>query len=256
MCGMKNDQNILIELSEISPFLAGIHKRNVFSVPEGYFDSLAEDIQEGILTQGLHENVYQHIPQEVPEGYFDGLSSQIFQKINELAEEKNKSTFDLMRIVGNDNIFTVPSNYFQELPSKILRRIKSDEASPAKIVSIRKGWMRYAAAATVAAIVLVTSFFIVNTGDENRFSVVNSQTVHDPAALQFNSEQKFNEGIASLSDEEIVNYLQDNGSILDNQLLIKNTDVSEMPDQSEYLMDEQALNNYLDKINNKSPEKQ
>lgn len=253
---MKNNQDILKELNEISPFLAGIPRRNVFSVPEKYFDSLAEDIREGILTQGLHENVNQHKTQKVPEGYFDGLSSQIFQKIKELPEEKNRLTFDLMRIVGNDNIFTVPNNYFEELPSQILGRIKSDEASPAKVVSIGKGWMRYAAAAMVAAIVLVTSFFIVNTGDENGFSVVNSQTVHDPAALQFNSEQKFNEGIASLSDEEIMDYLQDNGSILDNQLLIKNTDVSEMPDQSEYLMDEHALNNYLNKINNKSPEKQ
>ena len=253
---MKNDQNILIELSEISPFLAGINKRNVFSVPEGYFDSLSEDIQESIITRGLHKNVNHRNIQEVPKGYFDGLSAQIFQKIKDLSEEKNETAFDLMRIVGNDNIFTVPNNYFEELPAQILDRIKINKASPAKVVSIGKGWMRYAAAATVAVVVLVTSFFIVNTGDENGFSVVNSQTVHDPAALQFNSEQKFDEGIASLSDEEIENYLQDHGTILDNQLLIKNTDVSEMPDQSEYLMDEHALNNYLQKINNKSPEKQ
>ena len=41
---MKLSSDILDELKELSPFLAGMKKTNVFSVPDGYFDSLCETI--------------------------------------------------------------------------------------------------------------------------------------------------------------------------------------------------------------------
>lgn len=251
---MKNEQTILEELNGISPLLAQIPRVNVFSVPENYFDSLSEDITDEILTQQLGD--IKHVsPQQVPEGYFNNLSSEILQKINDLPEKMSADEFDLMRIVGNDNVFTVPSNYFEDLSSEIISKIKA-ESTPAKVVPFRKNWMQMAAAASIAAIILISSIFIFKPSHQKGFSVVNRHTVDDPAALKYNSEKKFNEGIASLSDDEIVNYLQDHGNILDNELLIKNTDVSEMPDQTEYLLDEQTLTNYLEKINDKSFEKQ
>ena len=36
-------------------------------------------------------------------------------------------------------------------------------------------------------------------------------------------------GIAKLSDDDIAKYLEKNGNVMDNELLINNTDVSEMP---------------------------
>ena len=51
-----------------------------------------------------------------------------------------------------------------------------------------------------------------------------------------------------LSDDDIIKYLEKNGNIMDNELLTNNTDVSEMPNQDDYLNDENTLNQYLDKI--------
>ncbi|WP_204269870.1 hypothetical protein, partial [Klebsiella michiganensis] len=79
-------QTISDELKGISPLLAGIPGHTLFSVPDGYFDGLAERIMQQIrlLEQGsaqgeletiaplLHtmsrKNVY-----AVPEGYFDNM---------------------------------------------------------------------------------------------------------------------------------------------------------------------------------------
>ena len=57
-----------------------------------------------------------------------------------------------------------------------------------------------------------------------------------------------NAGIAKLSDADIVKYLEKNGNVMDNELLINNTDVSELPSSTDYLTDENTLNKYLNKI--------
>ena len=41
---MKRSNEISEELNNISPLLAGMEKRNVLSVPEGYFDVLSIDV--------------------------------------------------------------------------------------------------------------------------------------------------------------------------------------------------------------------
>jgi len=251
---MEKNQEILDELQAISPFLATISRENVFTVPENYFENLHESVFEKLLTVEFDEVKLINKKPDMPDGYFDGLSNQIMQKVKELPSEQ--STFDLRKIVGNENVFSVPPDYFNELPVAIMARISASKKQPAKVVSMRTSWMRVAAAAVVAAVIFMGAFFMINSGNNGGFSAINSKTVQDPAALKYNSEKKFDEGIASLSDEEIVNYLQQHGNILDNELLLKNTDVSEMPDQMEYLLDEEALSNYLNKINNKSLEKQ
>ena len=47
---MKFSAEILEELNKVSPLLAGLEKKNVFSVPEGYFDMLTISILKNINT--------------------------------------------------------------------------------------------------------------------------------------------------------------------------------------------------------------
>jgi hypothetical protein len=67
-------------------------------------------------------------------------------------------------------------------------------------------------------------------------------------AFQYKTEADLNAGIAKLDDADIAKYLEKNGSVMDNELLINNADESGLPSSTDYLIDENTLNEYLDKI--------
>src|ERR1700728_2394766 len=88
-----SSNDILKELKELSPLLADMEKGNVFTIPDGYFESLAGNIlakiKDGevihadelrelsaVLYSIQNENVY-----KVPYGYFDGIADTILQKV-------------------------------------------------------------------------------------------------------------------------------------------------------------------------------
>ena len=71
--------------------LSKLRKENPFSVPENYFDSLADQVQQKINVlpdweKSGSENLF-----KVPDGYFDSLPSSIQQRI---ADEKRKNVFE------------------------------------------------------------------------------------------------------------------------------------------------------------------
>lgn len=260
---MINDPNILKEIEEISPLLARLQGENVFKVPEGYFSGLSEKLLELVNYSAIPTNT-QNNTQEVPNGYFENLSTSIMQRIrkeplNEESgiEENELVGYPVLMVEGKQNVFTVPKAYFDNLSEVILNGIRKEEK--AKVVSIfaHKVW-RYAAAAVITIGIFTTTYFVFikQNNENNGFAVVNKNTVPDPAALKYNSTKAFNEGIASLSDDEIVGYLENHGNILDNDLLIKNIDTDELPDVTDYLISDEALTNYLEKINNKDSQKQ
>ena len=72
------------ELSQLSPFLAGISRKMPYAVPEGYFEStienlsaLTSDEDSLVLSFISRENVY-----EVPLGYFANFPEQIMEKLS------------------------------------------------------------------------------------------------------------------------------------------------------------------------------
>lgn len=255
---MINDPNILKEIEEISPMLARLHGTNVFKVPDGYFTELSERILDVVTFSNIGSLSRDKI-QDVPVGYFETLSSSIMQRIKaETVEDENElGSYPALEALGRHNVFEVPEGYFDNLSVNIIGTIKRE--SPAKVIPIfaRKVW-RYAAAAVIAFGLFTTSYFVFirpNQG-KNGFAAINKNTVSDPAALKYNTSKAFNEGIASLSDDEIVGYLENHGNILDNDLLMKNIDTDELPDVTDYLISDEALTNYLDKINSQETQKQ
>ena len=143
-----------------------------------------------------------------------------------------------------ENVFTIPKGYFESFADDVLEKIKPQ---PAKIVTMkkRKSWWKYAAAAVVTGAIAITSLQIFNSSG-NKFLASVSPDIK--ASFQYKTEAQVDAGIAKLSDDEIIKYLENNGNVMDNEILINNTDVSEMPSQSDYLSDENTLNAYLDKI--------
>ena len=246
---MENSKEILNELIDISPSLAKMEKVNVFSVPEGYFLGLDEKIATTVFLQQDKKTAFR----KVPEGYFDSLSSQILSKIKkeeDSADEEIKSISPALHYLKEENVFDVPEGYFDDLSSKILSRIKGEKAKVVSFNSSRR-WGRYAAAAIVAGIITVFSFLYFNNQNQdiNKSKIAATELPgYMQLASQYKTTKEIDQGIASLSDDEIAKYLEKNTNILDDEDLIKNTNTKELPTPDDYLIDNNTLNNYLQKI--------
>jgi hypothetical protein len=236
--------DILNELKTISPFLATLEKVNVFQVPEHYFSDLYKRISISVF---LHQDE-KDTSQRVPEGYFDSLSDRILSKIKnenqQNATEEIKQISPALYYLKNENVFDVPENYFADLSDKINNKIHHNDTKVISINSVRR-WWKYAVAAVVAGVVAISSLQIFN----HQTSKEKIASNYIQLSAQYKTPEKLNEGIASLSADEIAKYLEKTGNILDEETLIKDTDTTNLPSTDDYLTDENALNNFLNSIN-------
>jgi hypothetical protein len=254
---MEKSTEILNELRNISPSLAEIEKVNVFTVPEGYFVGLDEKIATTVFLQVDKKDNFQ----KVPEGYFDSLSSKILSRIKEeeeTADSEIKSISPALHYLKEEEVFAVPEGYFDDLSDRILNKIKGGNAKVVSFDSVKK-WWKYAAAAVIAGIITIASLQLFNIQDTTSGDNIAASAGNLPAYVQLASHYKtpkqLDQGIASLTDDEIAKYLEKNTSILDDETLVKNTDTKELPTPDDYLLDDNALDNYLQKINVESTNK-
>ncbi|MEP6948824.1 MAG: hypothetical protein ABI863_06105 [Ginsengibacter sp.] len=259
------------ELRSFSPMLYALKGENVFSVPNGYFESFVENTVERLKQQpadsesaeeelrGLSpmlyalkgENVF-----SVPNGYFESFANNTVERVQQLpvatesAEEELHQLSPVLYALKGENVFSVPDGYFESFAGNVLDKVKPQAA---KIITMKKrnSWLRYAAAAVITGAIAVSSLQIFNSSDNGK-----STLPYDvQASFQYKTQDDLNAGIAKLSDDDIIKYLEKNGNITDNELLTNDIDVSEMPSQADYLNDENTLNTYLDKIDAESADK-
>jgi hypothetical protein len=284
---MKRSDDILNELNELSPLLAGIDCKNVFSVPEGYFNTVADTVLVCVNAVAPSN----HTESDVPAGYFDTLASNILGKINgtvanELSEIapflagiKKENPFkvpknyfeqlpsDVVAIMQEEKIpvvlqdakalqsFTVPQGYFENLSADILSKVKND--SGAKVITMPKRMnllVKYAvAAAIIGAVALGVYKFTNNTsiisGSEN---LVKIDSVITKGMTIAADTQKFDETLGNLDEEAISKYLEQNASESDMALLSSGIDEGTLPTQEDYLTDEKTLDNFIEEISSKN----
>lgn len=243
---MKISEEILNELKEISPVLAKMDRDNPFSVPEGYFSALSDRLLINIKIYAEQADTSINSAR-VPDGYFNDLSSQILNEIKN--QDKSVEEFTLLSSLRDKNVFSVPEGYFESLSDQVLSKIAHRTT---KVISI-KSWMKYAAAAVIAGVMAITGLQIYNGSDANKQVASNDKLpTYIQSSFQYKTLAQVNEGIASLSDDQIVKYLEKHGNIIDNDLLVKDVNADELPAARDYLNDENTLGNYLDKIDNVS----
>lgn len=237
---MKFSTEIFDELKLVSPLLADIEKRNVFSVPEGYFEVLAINVLKGIRA-GTNLDIDKL---SVPEGYFENLSSLVLTKIKSLEQDdpanELRSLSPMLYSIQNENVYTVPTGYFRDLQYEILYKVKPQ----AKVVALSKSnsiW-KYAAAAVVTGFIGLSSLMMFNSSGTS----ANSDTkLLIQTANQFTNEQQINGAIATLSEDEIIKYLERTGTDIDNEALATGIDANELPESTDYMLDEKTLDTYL-----------
>lgn len=237
---MFNNAMIYNELKELNSLLANISNKNIFRVPDHYFDSLSADILHGIYNKDLNLGT-PVLNSQVPEGYFDGLAGQIMNKIK--ANNISPGDSNLLNSIGNRNIFKVPANYFENVATNILQEISSP---PEKVIvlSPRNSFFKYAVAAAVTGIIGLSLFSIFNKKNESKhssaFSFISPDKVNE--ILQNNN---FDQVMESLGEDEIINYLKSEGEDVNTALVASLTDEQTLPKEDAYFIDEKVLDNFL-----------
>lgn len=243
---MESKNTILNEIRDISPVLAELHGKQVYRVPEGYFADLTEHIRETVLTNEIKQQVLlESTEQTVPDGYFDQLSTRILSRVQNQEEES-----DVLSEIGNANVYLVPEGYFDQLPGIIINKIGTRKA---KVVPFyRRKPVAYAVAAAAAVILFIGMVYTPFKSNSNNdtFAIVSHKTVADKGALKYNSQKAFDEGLASLSDDQIADYLNSHNTMMAHGQLKDAVNTADMPDQIDYLSDDGTLERYLNSVVN------
>jgi major membrane immunogen (membrane-anchored lipoprotein) len=258
---MKRPNEIKSELELLSPLLAKMDKTNPFSVPEGYFQQLSDNILEKTIYLPSFGNAPVSKP-DVPEGYFENLATSILQKIKAKAEEtpaeELKNLSPLLYSLKSEQVFTVPNGYFEGFADTVVSRINTRQQ--AKVVSFASRTrliFKYAAAAVITGLVAVGSFLALQKSDDPGLNPSPAIAASETAAIsqeiklaqQFKSESEIRNEIEKLPTEEIVIYLEKTTSEQDIDLLISSVNEENLPAEEDYLLDENTLERYLNDVN-------
>ncbi|WP_462250456.1 hypothetical protein [Ferruginibacter sp.] len=135
---MENRIDILNELKELSPLVAGVERVNVFTVPIGYFERLEEDILivVKVETGVLLNSITNQPSMQVPQGYFESLSDNILNKIKAEEATEVKELSPMLYSIKNENTFTVPQGYFESLSANILNKINEEETTASELKAL------------------------------------------------------------------------------------------------------------------------
>lgn len=244
---MESRIDILNELQELSPAVAAIEKINVFKVPDGYFEHLSTDIMTGIETEnGTAGQIFSNYSfSEAPEGYFESFADHVLSKIRSLTTEdataELRALSPMLYSVQNENVFEVPKEYFEKLSDNVLDKVRPKHQ---KVIVMRKRsltFFKYAVAAAFTGVMALGVF---------KFTSTSKGTAELPDYVKVGLNIKdVDQALAKISEADIVNYLEANGSDVKAMIVANSVDENELPSQEDYLLDENALDKYLNSIN-------
>lgn len=118
---------IISELSQISQLVAGIPSATPYTIPAGYFQSLADHILYRITViepleidpSFIQLNKEKYTPYQVPSGYFNHVAGTILDHIKASEALTSNQEMDmlspLLSRIGKKMPFSVPANYFKQL---------------------------------------------------------------------------------------------------------------------------------------------
>jgi hypothetical protein len=244
---MNNREDILAEINGISPSVAAIPIVNVFTVDATYFTILPKEILAKINVAYAVDSSKNLL---VPDGYFESLPGNILKKIYALENDINAELKEISPILAgieSKETYSVPAGYFNGLT------FLNKQKELAKVTSINKtrSFFKYAAAAVITGLLGLSIVNIVDKNDKPTDIKVTAETVTastQPNTVLMNS--SFDEALQNVSDNEIEQYLQKSGQDVNAALVASSTDdVDKLPEATDYLLDENVLENYLKENN-------
>mgnify|MGYP000084737039 CR=1 FL=1 len=229
----------------------------VTDVPKGYFDTLATSILTKIKAQDGEDavaeisalspqlfNIKNANTLQVPQGYFDTLAGSILAKIKvqevEDAATEISALSPMLYGIKNENVLNVPAGYFENLPANVLNKVKPQP----KVVTMQgrtTTFFKYSVAAVFIGVMALGVFKFTGRGSEK-----NVLPDYVTAGLQV---QNVDQELAKIDNADIVKYLEANGTDVKAAMVANSVDENELPTQEDYLLDDKALDKYLNSIN-------
>jgi len=202
------------ELAILSPMLSKIKRVTPFSVPQGYFEELSDNVLE---------------------------SAKAIDFVNDGLENLSP----LMRDLKNKNTYTTPLGYFENFSDSVLSKIKN-EPKKAKVISItnRKTWLKFAAAAIVVGMISTIGFYFLNKSSQpvntdpiaalskvsddemnnylqNQYSPVYDSVItntNSPLAIVDLSGDDTDDLLSTIPDDELKQYINEDVTLKDEQV--------------------------------------
>jgi hypothetical protein len=161
---MNPRENILNELREFNSSLPSETAPNPYAVPQGYFEGLADAVLAKIKGENpvsssdeiaelspLLAGLSRKIPYAVPAGFFESTD------LSSVTEEERLP--EILARLDKTMPFEVPAGYFETLPEIVLGRVATPKA---RVVSMSRRWMRYAAAAVITGVIAISGWVYFN----------------------------------------------------------------------------------------------
>ncbi len=98
---------------------------------------------------------YKNRQAPVPEGYFDSLPDQVLARI----AEEDAQMQALLEAHRTNEGYPVPENYFAQLPDAVLAKVT---AEPSKKLFLQRRWVRIASVAACAGLLMGTGIYVFN----------------------------------------------------------------------------------------------
>lgn len=165
-----------------------------YTVPQGYFETLAEDVMAEVQLQYYTKEV----GFTVPAGYFDNFAETVMQKIkqqsvsehSEMIIEELKDIAPLLTTISRENVYTVPEGYFDNFTVKG-RETKIISINESRQKTKKSTWKGMAVAASLLLAVLTIGLFTNRNVDNNTPTNItrtqNSASYATSAAISIDS---------------------------------------------------------------------
>lgn len=244
---MLQESEIWKELRELESSLNATLPRTSYELPVNYFDTLPERIllrikteevsakEELAILSPLLSTTLRENPYSIPAGYFE-------QPLSIHGEEEDKPSF-LPADPQETNVYRTPVGYFDTLNDTVLQRVQAETETPVVKMENRK-WMRFIAAASIAAVIGVSAFFIINSNagkkgsgelaqfhsimksvDEKSWEDFIEVTQNNPLPVATTDNQPSNDSteikglVQGISDEELQHFLDENTEDTEEDIL-------------------------------------
>jgi len=232
-----SNKDIIQELSDLGSNLGGNTVQNVYSVPQGYFESFSDQMLALIKTNesltGL-SSLPKETPFNVPAGYFDEFDGRIMEFIRRHADyqtnsEELASISPLLSSISKRPVYSVPKGYFENFKPGV------EEKKETKVVSMTgRKWLRYAVAAAIVGAILTVGFIAFN--NNNKTSAGNTLAKLEKDVKKINDVKSTENLIdfmdAGLNEKELASS-QRSIKTDDIQQLLKDVPIDELKDFNE-----------------------
>lgn len=112
---MNTRAHIVQELEKLAPGLAHLPVAMPYTIPEGYFEELSDNLLVASRNNELpavFQNISRQMPYQAPDAYFDNLAPQILDKLHHTT-----------------HINKVPEGYFDSLPDILIHKVRRIEVA-------------------------------------------------------------------------------------------------------------------------------